>query len=342
MAAPGPLLAPVTSAVHPRKSLVEFTIFNTPRISFYRERAYASRAIGLRQLADAIDRIPRGDGIGCYRLQSSRLGIPKYFYGIDWSGAKDAGRKIWIAGGRRVGSTVVLMELSRGAELPGSGVERSKCHRAVRDWITRRRDAAIGLDFPFSLPSVLVEERNWEAFVHRFPERHRDPDSFRKWCRASSANELKRVTDRLARAPFSPWNLRIYRQTYWGIHSLLAPLSGDPMISVVPMQAPVDGGVWLLESCPASTLKRHDLYRPYKGSTRRLRRARTEVLDELIRLDAVHVKNKVLRRRIRDDVHGDALDAVIAMTATHRAVQRRDFPRCEWRRVYALEAYIYF
>jgi hypothetical protein len=283
-----------------------------------------------------------GDDIAGDRVQSVALEIPKYFYGIDWSGAKDAGRKIWIAGGRRVGSTVVLMELSRGAELPGSGVERPSCHGAVRDWITRREDAAIGLDFPFSLPSLLLEERDWEAFVRRFPERHPDPDSFREWCRASSGNELKRVTDQLARAPFSPWNLRIYRQTYWGIHSLLAPLSRDPKVSAVPMQTPVEGGVWLLESCPASTLKRHDLYRPYKGKARRLRRARGEILEELMRLDTVHVKNRVLRRRILDDEHGDALDAVIAMTAAHRAVQRRDFPRCEWRRVYALEAYIYF
>jgi hypothetical protein len=52
----------------------------------------------------------------------------------------------------------------------------------------------------------------------------------------------------------------LFRQTCFGIRSVLAPLVRDGLVSVVPMQRPAADKPWLLEICPASTLKARNLY----------------------------------------------------------------------------------
>ncbi|GFO98098.1 uncharacterized protein ig2599ANME_2315 [groundwater metagenome] len=61
--------------------------------------------------------------------------LPRRIYGIDFSGAKDAGKKIWAAGGRIEGSVLHIEERLRASELPGAGSEREGC-----PWIYRKRD----------------------------------------------------------------------------------------------------------------------------------------------------------------------------------------------------------
>jgi hypothetical protein len=201
-------------------------------------------------------------------------------YGVDFSGAADAGKKIWITRGVIEGDTLRIEDCYRGADLPTSGVERSRCLAALRAFIAGEIASVFGLDFPFGLPRELVKTDTWEDFVVSFPDCYTSPEQFRKMCRAAAAgSELKRVTDRESSTPFSPYNIRLYRQTYFGIRSLLAPLVRERVACVPPMQTPAPDKSWLLEICPASTLKQESLYQPYKGKREEYAEARTRVLE---------------------------------------------------------------
>ena len=66
----------------------------------------------------------------------------------------------------------------------------------------------------------------------------------------------------------SIFRLRLYRQTYFGIRDVLYPLARDQQVCVLPMQSVLPDRAWILKICPASTLKRENLYlRRYKRGT---------------------------------------------------------------------------
>ena len=87
------------------------------------------------------------------------------------------------------------------------------------------------------------------------------PLTFKTKCNdAAGNNELKRKTDEETSTPFSPYNLRMFRQTYFGIKDILAPLVIDKIACVLPMQQPEQYKPWIIEICPASTLKNLNPY----------------------------------------------------------------------------------
>jgi len=98
---------------------------------------------------------------------------------------------------------------------------------------------------------------------------------------------------------------------------------------------------WLLETCPASALKRAGLYAPYKGSAAKHRAQRAHILDGLITLQHLIPGSRSHRGRILQDTGGDALDAVIAASTTARAVAKGEVSRTLARGAYAVEAYVY-
>jgi hypothetical protein len=113
------------------------------------------------------------------------------------------------------------------------------------------------------LPITLLDGSSWQGFVLGFARRHANADDFRQAFRlASPGVELKRITDVETRTPFSPYDVRLYRQIFFGIRDVLAPLVRDDAARVLPLQSPVPGKACLLEICPASTLKRFHLYAP--------------------------------------------------------------------------------
>ena len=74
------------------------------------------------------------------------------------------------------------------------------------------------------------------AFLSGFGQRL----NFRESCtdaalRLGDRKELKRRTDIEAKAPFSAYNLWIYRQTYYGIKELLGPLVSKNLVNVPPL-----------------------------------------------------------------------------------------------------------
>ena len=266
---------------------------------------------------------------------------PRQIYGIDFSGAKNAGKKIWIASGVMDGDALRIEDCRRAEGLPGWRRDRDQCLSALRDFIASQGACAIGLDFPFGLPRDLVKEYDcWEDFVLSFLDCYSSPEAFRRVChKAGGGRELKRVTDQESQTPFSPYNLRLYRQTYFGIRDVLYPLVRDQLARVLPMQSVLPDKPWMLEICPASTLKQKALYQPYKGRGEEHRQAREHILRE-IEEKALSIPAE-LRAEIVDNREGDALDSVIAAFATFRALHDPAGLVPEGNDAYKLEGYVY-
>jgi len=266
--------------------------------------------------------------------------VPHRIYGIDFSASIQAGRRTWITAGAVAPSGLRISDCRPAELLPDSGRDRHTCLTALRSFLTTRTACAVGMDFPFGLPGALVEEPSWLEFVRAFPGRYPSPSVFKNSCvSASGGRELKRETDRQAKTPWSAYNLRLYRQTYFGINHLLRPLVQDNCVYVLPMQTALPDRLWVLEVCPASTLRRAELSdASYKGSTQRHASARAHILGWLDQ-NEVTIPLEV-RSTTLADKGGDALDSLIAAYATFKAVVRGAHLR-PVDRIFALEGYVY-
>lgn len=238
--------------------------------------------------------------------------MPTTFIGLDFSGARDAGRHAWISQGRAHHSRLEVWDCRPVAELPGSGIAREVCLPALARWISELGDCLIGCDFPFSLPLEVMGFEGWEMCVASFARRFPTPEALRAACRSQEGRERRRQTDRETRAPFAPGNLRLYRQTYYGIRDVLSPLTQAGAVSVLPFQRLIPDRPWLIEVCPAVTLRRLGLYGcSYKGPGERRRLERWRLLDRLVEL-GMQLPARV-RQRALDDDGGDALDSLVAL-----------------------------
>jgi hypothetical protein len=256
--------------------------------------------------------------------------------GVDFSGASDAGRKIWIAESERDGNdALVLRRCVPAFDLPGSGIAPELAVPALARHIASLGNARVGCDFPFSLPRDLVTARTWRSFALRYAAEFADAHSFRAIMRSRhDAVEHKRRTDVTAKTPFNSYNLRLFRQTWWGISGIIGPLVRAGRAIVRPQQKLVAGKPVLIEVCAACTLKSIDLYPPYKGRGAEHRRARARILDHFIDRGALAAPTRGLRRLILDNEGGDALDAVIGAVATAHAdlaMEADDHQRLEGR-----------
>lgn len=70
-------------------------------------------------------------------------------HGVDFSGARDAGRKVWVASGTMEGGVLRVEDCRRGDSLPGGGRDIARCLPALVEFIEGERTAGVGLDFPF-------------------------------------------------------------------------------------------------------------------------------------------------------------------------------------------------
>lgn len=235
------------------------------------------------------------------------------FIGVDFSGATNAGNLIWIASGIYENGGLQILDCRAARDLPDAGSNRDLALGALRQFAGQQKEAVIGLDFPFGLPKSLVEEDSWESFILSFPRKYNSPDHFRKVClEAADGRELKRATDMVSKAPFSPYNLRMFRQTYYGICDLLYPLIKNNEVSVLPMQKSEAGKPRLLEICPASFLKREGINISYKGRPEEKYRARLKILEYMENEKGLRYELTSLRDTILENRGGDALDSLIA------------------------------
>ena len=94
--------------------------------------------------------------------------------------------------------------------------------------------------------------------------------------------------------------MRIYRQTYYGIRDLLGPLVAKNLVNVPPLHDSGDGVPWLMEVCPASTLKASGLYGSYKDARGSVE-AREFILSSLEKSGRVGFADRAVRRRVLAD-----------------------------------------
>lgn len=238
--------------------------------------------------------------------------------GVDFSGAKNPAFTMWISVGEVMNNKLVILDCFPAADLDQP--DRESCYDAILEAIKHWSPCVVGFDFPFSIPKFLMNKvsATWYDFVMNFPELFPDEHSFRKWCRENSTKELKIVTDRLLKTPFSPYNLRLFRQTYFGIKHIIHPIVKNKIGIVIPMQTD-DNDVKIIEICPACTLKNLGLYLPYKGKTVSHSNNRINILDSLgISNIAEHMKRLIL-----DNSGGDALDSIVAVKAVYNYVNKK-------------------
>lgn len=248
-------------------------------------------------------------------------------YGVDFSGAQDAGRNVWLASATRREGTLVVEGCFPGEALPNSGRDREECLPALREFLAGADDAFVGLDFPFGVPAELTDAATWPEFVESFPDGAEGPEEWASACRERAEPldrdrvELKRATDEDTGAPFSPYNLRMRSATYYGIDAVLGPLVAGEAATVLPMQPPNPGLAWLVEACPAVTLERLGLDTAgYKDDGDEARERRAEILDALEDGPATLVPS--VREAAVEETDGDALDAVLAAVGVTMAIER--------------------
>ena len=272
----------------------------------------------------------------------STISFPKQYYGIDFSGGLDAAKKIWISEAIFNRGRLLIKDCFCADSLCGSGKGREDCLNALFNFIKNAGFSAFGIDFPFGLPFDLIEDKSWIDFVKSFDLRFSNEHTFRKKCRLiANEKEVKRVTEKESKTPFASYNLRVYRQTYFGIRKLLAPLVKKDLASIVPMQKVKKGKPVIMEVCPASTLKQVNLYLPYKGKTEKHYEARKLIFGNIADSLGVKINFNRVRSIAIDDPNGDALDSIIAAITTFRAVNNENCLNRNYKDIYFIEGYVY-
>jgi hypothetical protein len=247
--------------------------------------------------------------------------VTRRIFGLDFSGAKKAGRLIWLAEGRQSGRGFHILTCMPAAELPGGAADRERALAALRNFIASTSDAIFGCDFPFSLPNALLRAKTWPDFLARFD--HASAEAFRKHCcNLTGGKEPKRKTDEESKTPWSAFNVRLHHQTYHGLAGLLRPLVRQDMANVLPMQKPRQGRAWIIETCPASTLK----YLHWRGSYKStgLGSQRQAILALLRDQAGLQALPSSIERIVLENAGGDALDSIIAALATAAALAQID------------------
>jgi hypothetical protein len=263
--------------------------------------------------------------------------------GIDFSGAEKAGDAIWIAEGHVDGERVCIERCCSAADLVDSGPERARCLPALVEFIAAQQRTIIGCDFPFSLPAPMMDGVGWRAFALGLGGRFSSADDFLRDCRRrANGREIRRACDRESRVPFAAYNLRIYRQTYHGIRDVLAPLLRASSAVMLPMETARRDRPWVIETCPASTLKHAGLYPSYKGRTEVARAARRHIVNGLVQRGLLVPLSRTLRRLAIENHGGDALDSMVAAMATGRAYRAGAFTDIIPSRHELVEGRVYF
>jgi len=249
--------------------------------------------------------------------------VPRPFanvYGVDFSGARLAGRTLWVAAARREGSRLHVKELFSLEEACGDA-GRERALPFLVDLIRRSDDALWAIDAPFGLPVEILDSRmTWHGLLRFVRAWRADGYDLGTWCveRARALGgplHIYRPTDREAKTPFDCYHYRIIYQTFHAMRDVLWPLRRWRETAILPFQYDRLGRARriVFETCPSSTLRRRGLpYRRYKqpegGS---LLPERREVRLRILRGLSVSLDARQ-RTRILSDPGGDALDAVIA------------------------------
>ncbi len=248
-------------------------------------------------------------------------------FGVDFSGAKLAGRNTWIARLERLSEGTTspshrLVELA-SLERLGGVADREPALAHLVDLIAGSSDSLWALDFPFGLPievhgtgksrsGTFEWVESWEGDAYALGLECLD-----RARGLGGPNHIRRLTDQEMKTPFDCYHYRIIYQTFHGIKQVLGPLRKLKQTAILPFQyrrLPTAKRV-LVEACPASTLKRlglcHQNYKQAQGGplTVLRRRNRRSIIDGLRHSVLIDERE---RRVMMRNPGADALDALIA------------------------------
>lgn len=257
-------------------------------------------------------------------------------YGVDFSGAREAGGNIWVSEVDVTDDDPTLVRCRpavEGLESHYSGVlttNREATLDALVSFVeSRASESVVGFDFPFSVPERVArgafDAGTWEGLLDGVAN-CANADAYAEAC-AEWAREhvdgtyLKRETDAKWGA-FSPYHFFVNAQAYHGMADVLAEIHDTT--TVVPFDERGSGPV-VAEVYPAATLDVLGLCREgYKGDDPGERRRRERNLEGLTERADLSVQPAV-RERIVEDSEGDALDSLAAAVAAYRNVGEFDY-----------------
>lgn len=260
-------------------------------------------------------------------------------YGVDFSGAKLAGRHAWVARLDVTPDADTPYRLTQLASLEtlAGGAERDAALACLVRLIQSSEGALWALGFPFGLPIEVVdgtEALGWPAQLALLHEWGEDAYGAGVHClrRAQAQGHpghIRRLTDTEAKTPWDTYSYRIIYQTFYGMRDVLGTLWGGEGTAILPFQYDrlAQSRRVLVEACQASTLKRLGLpHQNYKQSqsgpvTPARRRVRQAILAGLAPWVSV---GRVRRETLLKDAGGDALDALIAAVGAAESWPRID------------------
>ena len=262
-------------------------------------------------------------------------------WGVDFSGARFPARAVWIAEACIVSKGLQIKALRSLAYWEGVTPRSplAQCLMIFKQRLLAIRPACVGLDFPFSLPNRLLDAPNYSALLQSFPKKFPTVIEFERFCRKWRPQPW-RLTDIREHAPMSPCNLRLFRQTYWGITEILIPLWAKRGIRILPFQHFRTGDVHLIEVCPASLLKRNGQYKPYQGNTARHRQQRYQLVRWLKEAYSVQMTHQQIAV-IVEQAEGDALDALLGVLVPYQLLKRYGEIPLPAHPIAAIEGWIY-
>lgn len=260
-------------------------------------------------------------------MPSSPASLKTLVYGVDFSGSKTACKKIWVSRGIIQNRTLHIDSCCPISELmpESTGRDRDRCLSFLRKLISSKSDAIFGLDLSMGFPESLYKGQSWESSILNFSKTYSSPEDFRTQCRNKMNNkEVKRKTEIRKKAPFCIYNLRLYRQTYYGIRCIIEPLLKERSIRILPIQEPRPNKASIAEVCPACTLKKKGLYVPYKGKNKKELENRRMILSAMSNWD-IELDDHVVEAAL-ENTEGDSLDSILAAYAAYGALQRSEDP----------------
>lgn len=266
-----------------------------------------------------------------------------HFVGVDFATGKAMAGNTWVSMVARVGGVWTLVQASSLKSLMTQKSLSTNPTLKLFECLLQHRDALIGIDASFGIPQGLHDYPTWQAWLEAFPHIYPNADAFRLACQEASpqGKELKRKTDLEAKTPFSPYNLRHYKQTFHVLHDVLRPFVMSQKGGVLPFTGIQLNKPCLVEACPASILKTlFEKVPSYKGKEASHAEAKHLILETLQALFAVELSS-TLRDSLLTQAGGDALDSFIVAWHLCRSWQEtpnvfvsKDLP-------YGIEGFVY-
>lgn len=227
--------------------------------------------------------------------------------GVDWSGGTYAYKKVWKALLKFGPSGPELASLGRCF---GRGGPQEMAEAFV-PWLERQQFDVAGLDFCFALAREHLERARLPLtgpadLGRAVRDRWVSADTFRQELGA----EKKRRTDVDRNAPFAPTNLRMFRQTFWGLWALADLADSTPpwskratrnIVEVLPADV-------ARKICPGCHYKE-------KGSDA----DRRQIIRAMKNVCGVRVSTEQ-ERLLAQDRCGDAIDSVLAAVGAASAL----------------------